>query len=401
MWTVVSSRMRALLLAVALVLLALNLRTTVASLPPLLLEIEHDLRLPGWAAGLLTAMPLLCMAWFAPASHGLAQRFGKEATAFAAIVLVAAGNGVRGIDHNAVTLFGGMLLAGLGVAISGVVLPGIVKDFFPRNTGAATGAYTVAMMLGAATAATFAVPLQGSLGSWQASLAGWALPAALAAGCWLAVIARINRREPVTPATSAQAGLRARLPWRSPVAWLLATFFALQASLGYAYLGWLAPAHQALGWSAEAAGVLLGAFQLAQLATALFLPALADRSVHRRPALLGVVSCSVIGAAWLFALPGVLPWVASFVLGAGLGGGFALSLVLIVDYASSPGASSRLAAMVFLVGYTTAAIAPVLVGGLRDLTGGFTMPFGLLTVLAAAQFLMATQLGSKHRGSQH
>lgn len=381
-----------------MVLLALNLRTTVASLPPLLTEIEADLSLPGWAGGLLTSLPMLCMAWFAPSSHWLAQRFGNEITAFGAIALIAAGNALRGLDHNALVLFGGMFLAGLGVAISGVVITGIVKDFFPRSTGAATGAYSVAMMLGAAAAATFAVPLQGGLGSWQASLASWGLPALLASVFWLAVTARNNRREPAAEAAQSKS---LGLPWRSPVAWLLATFFAIQASLGYAYLGWLAPAHEALGWTPEAAGVLLGGFQLAQLATALFLPALADRSIHRRPALLGVVLASVVGAAWLFALPNVLPWVASFVLGAGLGGGFALSLVLIVDYAASPGASSRLAAMVFLVGYTTAAIAPVLVGALRDWTGGFTVPFGLLTALAIGQFAMATQLGSKHRGSQH
>lgn len=386
---------RAFLLAAALVLLALNLRTTVASLPPLLTEIEADLRLPGWASGLLTSMPMLCMAWFAPSSHWVAQRFGKEVTAFGAIVLVAAGNGIRGIDHNVLVLFSGMFLAGLGVAVAGVVLPGIVKDFFPRSSGAATGAYSVAMMLGAAAAATFAVPLRGGLGTWQASLASWALPAVLASVFWLAVTARTNQREPEGEARTG------RLPWRSPVAWLLATFFAVQASLGYAYLGWLAPAHEALGWTPEAAGVLLGAFQLAQLATALFLPALADRTIHRRPALLGVVVCSVAGAAWLWVLPGVLPWAASFLLGAGLGGGFALSLVLIVDYAATSAASSRLAAMVFLVGYTTAAIAPVLVGALRDSTGGFAVPFGVLTVLAVVQLAMATQLGSKHHGSQH
>jgi hypothetical protein len=90
------------------------------------------------------------------------------------------------------------------------------------------------------------------------------------------------------------------------------------------------------------------------------------RSVDRRPVLVGAVGCTVIGAAWLFALPGVLPWVAASVLGLGLGGGFSLALALLVDYTAPPAASSRLIAMVFLVGCTSAAVAPVGVGALRD-----------------------------------
>src|SRR4051812_49634750 len=75
----------------ALVLVAVNLRTTVASVPPVLGHIERDLRLSGPAAGLLTALPVLCMAVFAPAAHRLAHRFGREACTFGAIALVAAG----------------------------------------------------------------------------------------------------------------------------------------------------------------------------------------------------------------------------------------------------------------------------------------------------------------------
>jgi CP family cyanate transporter-like MFS transporter len=55
--------------------------------------------------------------------------------------------------------------------------------------------------------------------------------------------------------------------------------------------------------------------------------------------------------------------------------------------------------MVFVIGYSVAAIAPVVVGALRDATGGFTLPFGLLTILAAVQLVLATRLGPSHRGT--
>jgi MFS transporter, CP family, cyanate transporter len=384
---------RPAVVGVALVLLAANLRTTVASLPPLLGEIERDLALSGALGGLLTALPVLCMAWFAPAAHRLAHRLGREATALGAVGLVAAGNGLRAAGSVPPLLFGATLLAGLGVAVAGVVIPGLVKDLFHTRPGAVTGAYSVAMMLGAAVSATLTVPLRELLGSWQASLAAWAAPAVLAVLVWAPVTLRRNEHEPARPAGPGG------LPWRRRPAWLLAGFFSLQAALAYAYMGWLPPAYEARGWSAAAAGALLGGHNLAQLAAALVLPALADRSDDHRRMLVVAVGCTAAGAAWLFALPDLAPWVASGVLGLGLGGGFSLALVHVLDYAADAAASSRLSAMVFLLGYTAAAVAPVVVGGLRDLTGGFAAPFGLLLVAALAQLGLATRLSPAHRST--
>jgi CP family cyanate transporter-like MFS transporter len=54
--------------------------------------------------------------------------------------------------------------------------------------------------------------------------------------------------------------------------------------------------------------------------------------------------------------------------------------------------------MVFLVCYCAAALLPVVVGALRDATGGFTLPFALLVLVAAAQLALATRLGPAYRG---
>ena len=50
--------------------------------------------------------------------------------------------------------------------------------------GAATGLWTAAMMTGAALGGALTVPLAEALGSWQAALAFWAVPAALALSVW-------------------------------------------------------------------------------------------------------------------------------------------------------------------------------------------------------------------------
>ena len=93
---------------------------------------------------------------------------------------------------------------------------------------------SVPMMLGAAVSPALAVPLRDALGSWQASLASWTVPAALAAVAWIP-IARRTRRRPGSTVTE-------RLPWRSRTAWLLAAFMSAQSALAYAYIAWLPPA---------------------------------------------------------------------------------------------------------------------------------------------------------------
>ena len=385
--------LRPALIVVALVLVAFNLRTTVSSLPPLLGEIEREAHLSGVLAGLLTALPVLCMAFLAPGAHRLAHRFGREVVTLVSIALIAAGNGLRVLGSVPLALFGATVVAGVGVAVAGVVIPSLVKDLTRSRAGTVTGAYTVAMMLGAAVASTIAVPLRSALGSWQWSLAAWAAPALLATVAWTAVTLR-----PAEPGDDNNDG-PGRLPWRSRAAWLLAGFLGLQSALAYAYIAWLPPAYEARGWSPASAGVLLGVNFVAQLACAVVAPALADRADDPRRLIAAVVACTVIGAAWLLVVPEVLPWVASCVLGIGLGGGFSLGLAVIVGYAADAGASSRLTALVFLICFTMGAAAPVLVGGLRDLTGGLTVPFALLLALAAGQLLIGTRLSPAYRGT--
>ncbi|WP_157592317.1 MFS transporter [Solirubrobacter soli] len=217
--------------------------------------------------------------------------FGRERTLLAALGLIVVGTLFRGVPG---LLFEGTALAGIGLATAGVILPAIVKDRFSQRPAAATAAYSVPMMLGAAVSPVPAVPIRDAVGSWQGSLAMWAIPAALAALVWIP-ITRVRRLDE-------RAVARGRLPWKSKPAWLLAGFMSAQSALAYAYIGWLL-----------AAGL-----------------------------------CTVTGALLLVATP-QLAWPATVILGLGLGGGFTLGLVVMTDLAASPAAASRLAAMTFLV----------------------------------------------------
>lgn len=373
------------LLAVTIFLVALNLRAALAALPPLVRTIQADLGLSGAAAGLLTTLPVLCMGVFAPVSQVVARRIGREATVGWALVLLLVGQAARLGGDVLPLLFASTLAVGIGIAFAGTVLPGIVKEFFAGRSGTMTGVYLLAMMVGAATSSALAVPVADALGSWQQSLALWAVLAVVGLAAWLPVVRRVNDHG------SPPAG-RAPLPYRSRTTWLLAGFLALQSLSFYSQIAWIPPAYESHGWSARDAGLLLSLWSIAQLVTGVGGPALADRVRDRRPLLAACVACNVAGLVGIALAPEAVPVLWILLLAWGQGGGFALSLVKLVDYAPTPAASARLSALVFLVSYSTASLGPFLFGAVHDATDGFTAPFVGLLVLALVQLTLVPRL---------
>jgi CP family cyanate transporter-like MFS transporter len=370
-----------------LVLVALNLRPAIASVPPVLPDIQHDLGLSGTGAGALTALPVLCLGLFAPAAAWLAGRFGVDRAVAWALVVLGAGTLARALGGAAV-LFAATFLAGIGLAVGGALLPGIVKAHFPADRQATvTGLYTTGLAGGALLAAALTVPLRNLFGgSWAPALAVWALPAAAALLVWRQVAA--SGRPAAEPAPAAPGGL----PWRSGLAWRVTLYTGLQSLLFYAALTWLSPLYRAHGWSAERAGLLLAVFSLTQLVATLGLPALADRTGDRRPWTALAVGACTAGLLVVAVAPMAAPWLAAAVIGFGTGGQFAMALTLLVDTAADPAASRRLSGMAFLVGYLLAAAGPAAVGVLHDATGGFTAAFLALTVIGVVTLALGVSV---------
>jgi CP family cyanate transporter-like MFS transporter len=386
------------LLVTAIFLAALNLRAALASVPPLVHTIQDDLGLSSAAAGLLTTVPVLCMGVFAPVSQRLAHRVGREATVAVALALLVAGLLLRLGGDSYPVLLVSTLLPGIGIALCGTVLPGIVKEFFPGRSGAMTGVYLLAMMVGATAASALAVPLADLLGSWERSLAIWAGLAAVGLAGWLPVVRRVNDHD--DPA-EAETTARIALPWRSPTARLMAAFMAMQSLGFYTQLAWIPPSYEARGWSARDAGLLLAVWSIVQLVSGVGGPALADRVRDRRPLVAGAVLLTVMGTLGIAVVPTAAPWLWVALMGLGQGAGFSLGLVKLVDYAPTPAASARLSAMVFLFSYSLASTGPFLFGAVRDATDSFAIPFGALVVVAVVQLALTPRLRPDRTAEPH
>ena len=361
----------------AIVWLGLNLRTVIASLPPLLPDIRADLGMSATVAGLLTTLPVLCFGLLAPPARRLAHRLPLEAMLVGCAIVTAVAAALRGIGTVA-ALFVGSILAGASVAMGQTALPVLIRIAFHRAVGTMMGSYSMALPIGATLGAGLAVPLQQALGgSWQASLALWAIPAALAAALWLPPALR--RRTMITGPEPER--LRGR-----PLAWSVALYFGVQSAAFYATLAWLPEILDSNGWSARAGGALLALASLVSAVPALLLPVVAGRRATQAPLVAAVTTTASAGVLGLILAPGLAPlWVV--LIGLGQGGSLGLGLVLPVLRATSPGLVASLTAMTLSIGYLTAATGPWLIGAVHDLTSGWTAALGALLGLTLLQLV--------------
>ena len=104
----------ALLLA-GLLVLAVNLRAAIASLPPVFPDLSAALHLSPASVSVLAAVPVLCFGVFSGLAAPLSRGFGEERVLLAALLLLAAGLLLRGVLPGSM-LFPGTVLAGGAIA---------------------------------------------------------------------------------------------------------------------------------------------------------------------------------------------------------------------------------------------------------------------------------------------
>ena len=371
------SPLAAALLVAAIVGVALNQRPAVVSVSPVLGELRADTGLSAAMAGLLTTVPVLCFGAFAPVAPRLARRLGLETAVGLSLALLAGGIALRLLPTVA-ALYAGSLVAGASIALANVLLPAYVKREF-RRPGAAMGAYSASLNVGAALGAAVTVPLGTALGlGWRASLGMWLVVAAVALALWLPVAGTGRAHRSVGPdvAGGGSWGLL-----RQPLAVQVTAYLGLQSVQFYSVVAWLPTLLASAGVPMGEGGVLLGVSNVIGAAAALVAPALAGRMRTQRPLVLAVGAAYVAGLLGLAVAPGTatLLWVALF--GIAQGGGFALALTLIVLRSPTPLVAARLGGVAQCLGYLVAAAGPLVLGALHDLTGGWTWPTLLLVVL--------------------
>ncbi|WP_190207987.1 CynX/NimT family MFS transporter [Streptomyces fumanus] len=427
------------LLVVAIVLAALNLRPAITSLGALLEEVRDGLGMSGSVAGLLTSVPPLCFAVFGVTAPRLARRFGAGAVVCAGMAAITAGLLIRPYAGGTPGFLAASALALMGIAVSNVLMPVIVKRWFPDRVGSMTGLYSMALACGTAVAAAATVPLTDALGGdWQPGLTVWAALAAAAVLPWLPFVRNGERtgaargasargaagreaagrgasareaaeqgapareaadRDASARGASAEAGAGtagAERPalriTRSRTAWALAVFFGLQATAAYITMGWVAQIFRDAGVAAGTAGVLLAVIMAMGIPLAFVIPRVATRLPSQGPIVLVLGVCGLAGYAGLYFAPAGGAWLWALLLGVS-NCAFPLALTMVGMRARTGSGVAQLSAFAQSTGYLISIPGPLLVGVLYQHSGGWGLPIALMAALMVPQMLVGVLAG--------
>ncbi|GAB2675104.1 MFS transporter [Thalassiella azotivora] len=369
--------------------MALNLRTAVTAVSPVLDRVSAELGTSTAAAGLLGTLPPFAFAVFGALTPWVARRVGLERTAVLAMVLAGGGQLLRAAAPDTTWFLAASLVALGGMGAGNVVLPPLVKRWFPDRIGAVTGLYVLLLALCTALPPLLAVPVADAAG-WRTSVGQWALVSAAAAVPWVVVAARDRRAvRAARPAPDAEPALpAAHLPLatvlRSPVAWGLAALLGMTSLNTYAMFAWLPKVLTDAGLSDLAAGTMLSLFAAVGMPVALLVPWVAARVRNPFPVVLAALVAYAVGYTGLALAPTTAT--ALWVVAAGLGpSAFPLSLALVNLRSRTPEGSAALSGFSQGVGYLVAGTGPLVVAALRESTGGWGAAFAFLAVTLAVQ----------------
>lgn len=384
-----SSRRAETVLWLALVILVgLNLRPFLTAVGPLTPRIVTETGLDYQGMAGLTLLPMLLMGLGAFLGTVLTRRVGARRALLGALVLLGAGSAMRALipggAGSGVALIVTAALCGAGVAVVQAAFPGEIKRQFSRHVPIVTGVYSASLMGGGAFGAQLTPLVTEATGSWRQALAWWALPVGLAlALAWVTLPREHERSDGSGPSLGM---LRRRRTW------LLMGCFGL-VNGGYASaVAWLAPYFQAQGWSASSSGGLVALMAIAQGVSALLLPALSGGRRDRRPWLGLALLAQAAGFAGLALAPGLSPPLWVVVLGAGLGGSFALMLIVALEHLPDPREAGALSAVMQGGGFLLASLPPWIIAVLHDASGSFARGWGMHLAFVLGVLGLCTRL---------
>ncbi|KOU19834.1 transporter [Streptomyces sp. WM6372] len=382
-------------LIVGIVLAALNLRPAITSLGALFEEVRTGLGMSGTVAGVITSVPALCFAVFGVTAPRLSRRFGPAAVVCAGMAAVAAGLLIRPLTHDAAGFLAASALSLAGIALTNVLLPVIVKRWFPDRVGTMTGLYSMALALGTSLAAAMTVPMTSALGgSWRTGLLVWAVLALVAVLPWLPVAAAARRRkraEDSAAAATVRADAGPKIV-RSRTAWALACYFGLQATGAYITMGWLPQIFRDAGVSASTAGVLLAVTMVMGVPLAFVIPNLAGRMKNQGAIAVTLGLFGLVGYTGLHFAPAAGAWAWALLLGVS-NCAFPLVITMIGLRAKSPAGVVKLSAFAQSAGYLISIPGPLLIGALYQHSGGWDLPLTVMAALLVPQIALGILAG--------
>ncbi len=368
------------LLILGVVLISINLRTSIASVGPLIPFIREDLGISNGEAGFLTTLSLITFAIFSLIAPILGKKLGHGKAIFLGILLLAIGVVIRVLGGIAL-LYLGTALTGIGIVTANVLMIPFFKSRIPEKIGLMTALLSTGMSLFAAIASGMSVPLAEGLGwGWRGALLSWV-------GLMvLALIAWIPQLSPPKSKGNTEV-LDGKNVWKSALAWQVTGFMAAQSVMYFTLITWLPDLLIARGMTPVTAGMALFYMQLISLIGTFFAPNLLMRLPQQSGVVMAVGIGYLIGYSALFIHLELLTFAALTVIGIGSGASLSIAYTLISMRTAEALTTSRLSGMVQSAGYVLAALGPLAFGICLDIFGNWNLLIWFLLAMTL-QFLV-------------
>jgi CP family cyanate transporter-like MFS transporter len=311
-----------------------------------------------------------------------------------ALAVMTVGDVLRSLASGYGVLVGGSVVVFAGMAVGNVLLPPLVKRYFPDRIGLLTSLYATILSVGTLLPPLIAVPVTDAVG-WRPSIGLWGAISVVAILPWLGLL--LTRRAPGLTSDGvveeADRALMGRI-WHSRLAWALGVVFAVSALNAYAMFAWLPTiVHDIAGVGPAAGGALLSLFAGMGIPAALLVPVLTARMKNLSVLIWAAFAFFVVGYLGLLICPGFATWL--WVAFAGLGPLlFPLALVLINLRTRTHAGSVALSGFVQGLGYVLGALGPLVVALLHATTGDWQWPIVFLlatTVMGVVAGLMVAR----------
>ena len=375
-----AGRTRRVIALLAIPLLALNLRSAITSIAPVLVQIQQQLHLSDTQASVLGALPPVIFGLAGICTPFVIRRLGTDRSAVLAMLLATCGLAVRALSPDAYFFFVPQLVALVGMGMGNVLLPPLVKRHFPDRIGSLTVLYGIMLQLGTALPAFLAVPLDDA-GGWRTSLGAWAGLSLIALWPWVMLSTGSTPTQPepyaVAPATARRVPLSALLHNR--VAWGATLLIGMTSLNTYPIITWLPQILTDAGVSRGVAGSLLGLYSLMSLPLALTIPWISVKLRNPLVVVLAGLACYLTGYAGLALAPSRAPLLWTVLTGLAATG-FPLALALANLRTLTHDGAVALSGFMQGFGYLLASTGPLITGLLHSLTGGWQASFGFLAL---------------------
>ncbi|WIB13458.1 CynX/NimT family MFS transporter [Curtobacterium sp. MCPF17_052] len=175
-----------------IVLVAFTLRQAVAAVSPIIGDIRTDFPVSNLDVSLLGTLPPLLFAISGFTAPRVARRIGLDGGIVLALVLITVGHLVRAVAPGVAMLLVGSIVAFARTGVGNVLLPSVVRRYFPDRVALLTAVYACIVGVSTAVPAALAAPIAQYSG-WRTSLAVCAVTSTAALVPWHVVLTQQRR----------------------------------------------------------------------------------------------------------------------------------------------------------------------------------------------------------------